>query len=162
GLPWELYGFGGVAISQALAFTPLAYMMIETTMVSLDPNLEDSAYDMGATESTILRTITIPLLAPGLLKAALLIFVLTIAEFGNAAILGGRPPFLAPDTYTAITGESDFNMGSVLSVVLIVPCLVAFVVHARLLEGKQYVTIGGKPAASEPRRISPLIKVPLV
>jgi iron(III) transport system permease protein len=161
-LKWQLYGFGGVALSQALAFIPLAFLMIESTLVSLDPNLEESAYDMGASEATILRTITIPLLAPGLLKAALLIFVMTIAEFGNAAILGGRTAFLAPDTYTLITGESDFNMGSVLSVVLIVPCVLIFVVHSRLLEGRKFTTIGGKPVAAQPRRVSPLIKVPFV
>jgi iron(III) transport system permease protein len=160
GLEWQLYGFGGVALSQALAFIPLAYLMIESSLVSLDPNLEESAYDMGATESTILRTITIPLLAPGLLKAALLIFVMTIAEFGNAAILGGRTPFLAPDTYTLITGESDFHMGSVLSVVLIAPCIVIFLAHRRLMEGRTHATIGGKPVAAEPRRMSLLIKLP--
>lgn len=158
----ELYGFGGVVVSQTLAFIPLAYLMIENTLMSLNPNLEESAYDMGATEGTILRTITIPLLAPGLLKAALLVFVMTIAEFGNAAILGGRTPFLAPDTYTMITGESDFNMGSVLSVALIIPCIIIFFVHNYLLEGKKFTTIGGKPVASEPRKITPLIKVPFV
>ena len=161
-LHWELYGFGGVVISQTLAFIPLAFIMIESTLMSLNPNLEESAYDMGASEATILRTITIPLLAPGLLKAALLIFVMTIAEFGNAAILGGRTPFLAPDTYTMITGESDFNMGSVLSVILIAPCIIIFLIHNYLLEGKKFTTIGGKPVASEPRKITPLIKVPFV
>jgi len=161
-LHWQLYGFTGVVISQSLAFIPLAYMMIESTLMSLNPNLEESAYDMGATEATILRTITIPLLAPGLLKAALLIFVMTIAEFGNAAILGGRTPFLAPDTYTVITGESDFNMGSVLSVILILPCIIIFFVHNYLLEGKKFTTIGGKPVASEPRKITPLVLVPFV
>jgi len=161
-LPWQLYGFTGVVISQSLAFIPLAYMMIESTLMSLNPNLEESAYDLGATEATILRSITIPLLAPGLLKAALLIFVMTIAEFGNAAILGGRTPFLAPDTYTVITGESDFNMGSVLSVVLIVPCIIIFFVHNYLLEGKKFTTIGGKPVASEPRKITPLVLAPFV
>ena len=161
-LHWQLYGFTGVVISQTLAFIPLAYMMIESTLMSLNPNLEESAYDMGASEATILRTITIPLLAPGLLKAALLIFVMTIAEFGNAAILGGRTPFLAPDTYTMITGESDFNMGSVLSVVLIAPCIIIFFIHNYMLEGKTFTTIGGKPVASEPRKITPLIKVPFV
>jgi iron(III) transport system permease protein len=161
-LHWQLYGFTGVVISQTLAFMPLAYMMIESTLMSLNPNLEESAYDMGASEATILRTITIPLLAPGLLKAGLLVFVMTIAEFGNAAILGGRTPFLAPDTYTMITGESDFNMGSVLSVVLITPCILIFFIHNYLLEGKKFTTIGGKPIASEPRKITPLIKVPFV
>ena len=161
-LHWQLYGFSGVVISQTLAFIPLAYMMIENTLMSLNPNLEESASDMGASETTILRTITIPLLAPGLLKAALLIFVMTIAEFGNAAILGGRTPFLAPDTYTVITGESDFNMGSVLSVILIAPCILIFFIHTYMLEGKKFTTIGGKPVASEPRKISPLIKVPFI
>jgi iron(III) transport system permease protein len=161
-LSWQLYGFTGVVVSQSLAFIPLAFMMIESTLMSLNPNLEESAYDMGATEATILRTITIPLLAPGLLKAALLIFVMTIAEFGNAAILGGRTPFLAPDTYTVITGESDFNMGSVLSVVLIAPCVIIFLVHNYLLEGKKFTTIGGKPVASEPRKITPLVLVPFI
>ena len=161
-LHWQLYGFTGVVISQTLAFIPLAYMMIESTLMSLNPNLEESAYDMGASEATILRTITIPLLAPGLLKAGLLIFVMTIAEFGNAAILGGRTPFLAPDTYTMITGESDFNMGSVLSVILIAPCILIFFIHNYLLEGKKFTTIGGKPVASEPRKITPLIKVPFM
>jgi iron(III) transport system permease protein len=161
-LHWQLYGFSGVVISQTLAFIPLAYMMIENTLMSLNPNLEESASDMGASEATILRTITIPLLAPGLLKAALLIFVMTIAEFGNAAILGGRTPFLAPDTYTVITGESDFNMGSVLSVILIAPCILIFFIHTYMLEGKKFTTIGGKPVASEPRKISPLIKVPFI
>ena len=161
-LHWQLYGFNGVVISQTLAFIPLAYMMLENTLMSLNPNLEESAYDMGASEATILRTITIPLMAPGLLKAALLIFVMTIAEFGNAAILAGRTPFLAPDTYTMITGESDFNMGSVLSVVLIAPCIIIFFVHNYLLEGKKFTTIGGKPVASEPRKITPIIKIPLI
>lgn len=162
GLSWDLYGFWGVVVSQSLAFIPLAFLMIESTLMSLDPNLEESAYDMGASEAAILRTITIPLLAPGLLKAGLLVFVMTIAEFGNAAILGGRTPFLAPDTYTMITGEGDFNMGSVLSVALIFPCIVIFVIHNYLLKGKKFTTIGGKPVASEPRKITPLIKVPFV
>jgi iron(III) transport system permease protein len=115
---------------------------------------------MGASEATIIRTITIPLLTPGLLKAALLIFVMTIAEFGNAAILAGRTPFLAPDTYTMITGESDFEMGSVLSVILIAPCIIIFFIHNYLLEGKKFTTIGGKPVASEPRKITPAILIP--
>ena len=100
GIKWSLYGFTGVVVAQTLAFIPLAYLMIENTLMSLNPNLEESAYDMGASEIRIIRTITIPLLAPGILKAGLLVFVMTIAEFGNAAILGGRTPFLAPDTYT--------------------------------------------------------------
>lgn len=159
---WSIYGFDGVVIAQTLAFIPLAFLMLENTIKSLNPNLEESAYDMGATEGTIIRTITLPLLTPGLLKAGLLVFVMTIAEFGNAAVLGGRTPFLAPDTYTMITGEADFNMGSVLSIMLIMPCIIIFFLHNYLLKGKKFTTIGGKPIASEPREMSPLVKILMV
>ena len=161
-LKWTIYGFDGVVIAQTLAFIPLAYLMIENTLMSLNPNLEESAYDMGATEITIIRTITIPLLAPGILKAGLLVFVMTIAEFGNAAILGGRTAFLAPDTYTMIIGEADFEMGSVLSVMLIIPCIIIFFLHNYMLTGKKFTTIGGKPVASEPRRMTPFVKIPFL
>jgi iron(III) transport system permease protein len=162
GIKWSLYGFWGVAVGQTLAFIPLAYLMIENTLMSLNPNLEESAYDMGASEIRIIRTITIPLLAPGILKAGLLVFVMTIAEFGNAAILGGRTPFLAPDTYQMIIGEADFEMGSVLSVILIIPCIIVFILHNYLLTGKKFTTIGGKPVASEPRKMTPLVKIPFM
>jgi iron(III) transport system permease protein len=162
GIKWSLYGFTGVVIAQTMAFIPLAYLMIESTLMSLNPNLEESAYDLGASEITIIRTVTIPLLAPGILKAGLLVFVMTIAEFGNAAILGGRTPFLAPDTYTMIVGEADFEMGSVLSVILIVPCIIIFFLHNYLLTGKKFTTIGGKPVASEPRKMTLLVEVPFL
>jgi len=161
-LHWTIYGFNGVVIAQTLAFIPLAYLMIENTLMSLNPNLEESAYDLGATETTIIRTITIPLLAPGILKAGLLVFVMTIAEFGNAAILGGRTPFLAPDTYTMIIGEADFEMGSVLSTILIIPCILIFFLHNYMLTGKKFTTIGGKPVASEPRKMTVFVIVPFL
>ena len=161
-LHWTIYGFNGVVIAQTLAFIPLAYLMIENTLMSLNPNLEESAYDLGASETTIIRTITIPLLAPGILKAGLLVFVMTIAEFGNAAILGGRTPFLAPDTYTMIIGEADFEMGSVLSVILIIPCIIIFFLHNYMLTGKKFTTIGGKPVASEPRKMTLFVKIPFL
>lgn len=162
GLRWSLYGFWGVVVAQTLAFIPLAYLMIENTLMALNPNLEESASDLGASEVRIIRTITIPLLAPGILKAGLLVFVMTIAEFGNAAILGGRTPLLAPDTYQMIIGEADFEMGSVLSVVLISPCILVFFLHNYLLTGKKFTTIGGKPVASEPRKMTPLVSIPFL
>jgi iron(III) transport system permease protein len=157
-LDFNIYSWTGVIVAQCLAFLPLSFMMIENVLNSQNPSLEESAADMGASESTIIRTITIPLAAPGVLKVALLVFVMAIAEFGNPAILGGRLPFLAPDTYLMITGEGDFNMASVLSVVLMLPCLIIFVLHNYILKGKGYTTIVGKPTAVDPKEMTPVIK----
>jgi iron(III) transport system permease protein len=161
-LNFNIYSWTGVITAQCLAFLPLSFMMIENVLNSLNPSLEETASDMGASEFKIVRSITIPLAAPGILKAGLLVFVMTIAEFGNPAILGGRTPFLAPDAYLAITGEGDFNMASVLSVVLITPCVLIFILHNYMLKGKGYTTIVGKPTAVEPREMTPGIKIPFM
>jgi len=159
---FNIYSWTGVIAAQCLAFLPLSFMMIENVLNSLNPSLEETASDMGASEYRIIRSITIPLAAPGLLKAALLVFVMTIAEFGNPAILGGRTPFLAPDTYLMITGEGDFNMASVLSVILITPCAIIFILHNYVLKGRGYTTIVGKPTAVEYKEITPGIKIPFM
>jgi len=161
-LNFNIYSWTGVITAQCLAFLPLSFMMIENVLNSLNPSLEETASDMGASEFKIVRSITIPLAAPGILKAGLLVFVMTIAEFGNPAILGGRTPFLAPDAYLAITGEGDFNMASVLSVVLITPCVLIFILHNYMLKGRGYTTIVGKPTAVEPREMTPGIKIPFM
>ena len=161
-LGFNIYSWSGVIAAQCLAFLPLSFMMIENVLNSLNPSLEETASDMGASEVRIVRSITIPLVAPGLLKAALLVFVMTIAEFGNPAILGGRTPFLAVDTYLAITGEGDFNMASVLSVALITPCILIFILHNYVLRGKGYTTITGKGMAVEPKPMARAIKIPFM
>lgn len=162
-LDWSIYGFSGPVIAQTLAFLPLAYLLIENTLTTLNPNLEDSAANLGASEGKILRSITLPLLVPTFLKTGLILFVLSMAEFGNVAILAGRTPFLAPDIYTIITGiELDFNMGSVLSMFLILPAAAIFILQYFVARGKGYTTILGKPVTSEPRHIGKGILIPFL
>ncbi len=148
-----LYGWLGVILSQVLSLLPVAFLMIENVLGSLDPTIEDSACDLGADERTLLRTVILPLAAPGLLKAGLLTFGLSIADFGNPALLGGGLSFLAPDAYLMVTGEWNMEMASVLSVVLLVPTLGIFLVQHYWLKGKTYTTVGGHATAAEPRGI---------
>ena len=156
---WNIYGWDGVIISQVLSFLPLAFLMIENVLNSLNPNLEDSASDLGAREPAVLRTVIIPLSAPGILKAALLVFALSIADFANPALLGARLSFLAPDAWLFMTGEMDFQMAGVVSVFLVIPCIGIFLLHHYWLKGKTYTTIVGKPVAAEAREIGSVIKV---
>jgi iron(III) transport system permease protein len=156
-----IYGWPGVIIAQVLSFLPLAFLMIENVLESLDPNLEDSACDLGAGELDLLRTIVIPLARPGLLKAALLTFGLAIADFGNPALLGGGLSFLAPDAFLMITGEWNTEMASVISVVLLIPSLAIFLAQHYWLKAKAYTTVSGSPAASEDRGIGPWLLIAL-
>jgi iron(III) transport system permease protein len=156
-----IYGWLGVILAQLLSFLPVAFLMIENVLQSLDPNLEDSARDLGAGEPTLLKTIILPLVTPGLLKAALLTFGLVIADFGNPALLGGNLSFLAPDAFLMITGEWNTEMASVISVVLLAPSLAIFLVQYCWLRGKSYVAVTGTRAVAEEREIGLWLQIAL-
>ena len=162
-LGWDIYGFVGCIIAQSIAYIPLAFLIIESSMISLNPNLEESAANLGATGGQILRHVTIPLLMPSFLKAALVVFAQTVTAFGNIALLSGRVPFLAPDTYKMITGaQYDMNMASVLATFLILLCMIVFFVQGRLTKGKSYTTIVGKPVATEPKPLARSVSIPML
>src|SRR5690606_5621713 len=67
-----IYGIPGVAIAQILAFTPVAYLLLRGSLGALNPALEEASQTLGARPWVGLRTITWPLVRPGLAAAFLL------------------------------------------------------------------------------------------
>ncbi len=99
----------------------------------------------------ILFKITIPLSYPGILKAALLVFLMSIADFGNPMLISGNVHFLATDAYLYWVGENNLEMAAVFCVFLIIPSMLMFIIHEFVLKGKSFTTIGGKPQQAEER-----------
>lgn len=161
GTDLRLLGWPGVILGQTLALFPLAYLMVESVLATVDRSLEDSASDLGGSDLQVLRTITLPLVLPGLLKAGLMVFALSMADFATPAILGGGLAFLAQDALLLVIGaEYNLPMASVLSVFLMVPSLVVFLAQHRWLAGRSFVTVTGRGAAAEPRRLVPAVDIP--
>ncbi len=162
GLDVSIYGWPGVLLVQLVSFLPIAFLLIENVLVSLDPSLDDAADDLGARPGRVLRTVTIPLAWPGTVKAALLVFILAIADFGNPMIIGGGMSLLATDAYLLAVGEQNLRMASVLSLFLVVPSLCLFAIHRYLLRETRVTTITGNLASSQSRRSSPIILIPML
>lgn len=162
GLDFNLYGWPGVIIAQVITFLPLGYLMIENVLRSIGTNMEDAAADMRATDYDILFKITIPLSYPGLLKAALLVFLMSIADFGNPMLISGNVHFLATDAYLYWVSENNLEMAAVFCVFLIIPSMMMFVIHELILKGKSFTTIGGKPQHIEERKIPQKILYPML
>lgn len=162
GIRPDIYGWPGIIIAQVAGFIPLAYILIENVLISIDPTLEDAAYDIGASQSKTLFKVTLPLAIPGLLKAFLLVFIWSMADFANPALIGKGLSLLAPDAYLLIVGENNTSMASVLCIFLVLPSLCIFVVHKYLFMGRSYTTISGKPQSSESQRMGPYLRVPIM
>ncbi|WP_432283951.1 iron ABC transporter permease [Aminobacter sp. BA135] len=157
----NIYGFHSLVFIQALAFTPIAYLNIRGMLEAMDSALEDAAAMLRASQWTIFRRITLPLSMPAILSSMLLVFVKSIEDFGNPLVIGGNFNTLAIEAYSQLIGYFNLQAGALLASVLLVPSLMAFMVHRYWVSKRSYVTVTGKPATQAIRIVHPAIVWPL-
>jgi iron(III) transport system permease protein len=156
---FPVYGLPGLLLAQVLTFFPVAYLTLRGVLESISPTLEDAAMDLGASRWAVFRRITLPLSGPGLASALLVLFIESLADFGNPLILGGSGfPVLSVQVYLQVTGMFDLAGGAALAVILLVPSVFAFLVQRYWVQRKRYVTVTGKPARSSLKAVSPLAR----
>ena len=142
---FNFYGFWGTFISETLTFFPVAFMTLSTILARIDPNLEDAAYSLGASSFKVFTSVTLPLAAPGIANAFLLVFSCSLADFATPQVLGGHSfPVLPTQAYLQITGMYDFKGGAALSFMLLIPALVVYALQHYWVGRKSYVTVSGK------------------
>ena len=140
-----LYGWPGVTIAQLLAFTPIAFLVLVGVLQSVAPSLEEAAGTLRAGRWRTFRTITWPLIRPGLANAFLIGFIESMADFGNPLMLGGSFNVLSTDIFFAVVGAAqDQGRAAVLGVVLLGFTMAAFVAQRRWVGGRSYTTVTGK------------------
>jgi len=140
-----IYGMPGVWLAQTLALTPVAYLVLVGIAQGISASLEEAAQTLRAAPLQTFATITLPLMAPGIASAFLIVFIESLADFGNPLLLGGNLEVLSTSIYFAVVGvQQDPGRASVLAVILLALSLGVFVVQRRLLARKSFVTIGGK------------------
>ncbi|MCA9835735.1 MAG: iron ABC transporter permease [Trueperaceae bacterium] len=148
-----LFGIIGVSLAQILAFTPVAYLVIRGSVSALDPALEEASQTLGANRWYLFRTITWPLLRPGLANAFLLTMIESFADFGNPLILGGDRSYLATEVFSAFSARFDPNEAAVYGLVLLTIVLIVFSLQRVWLGESSFVTVTGKPSSGN---LSPL------
>lgn len=157
----NIYGFHSLVLIQVLAFTPIAYLNISGMLQSLDSALEDAAASLGASQWTIFKRLTLPLTVPAILSSVLLVFVKSIEDFGNPMVIGGNYNTLAVEAYSQLIGYFNLEAGALLASLLLLPSLLAFMVHRYWVSRKSYVTVTGKPGVQKIRIVSPFVVWPL-
>ena len=144
GLAWTYLGSGGgwtyslpaAILVLSLVFYPVSMLATEVAMRRVDGRLEEAGL-IVAPPGRVLRRITLPLAAPGVFAAALMIFVLSVSEFGVPGLLQVR--VYTTEVFTAFAALYDFTRAIVLTVPLLLLCLIVATVAAALL-GDRLVT----------------------
>ena len=140
-----LYGMPGVLIAQTLAFTPIAFLVLIGVVEGVSPSMEEAAQTLRANRWQTFRTVSLPLMRPGLANAFLLGFIESMADFGNPLVLGGNFDVLSTEIFFAIVGaQYDQGRAAVLAMVLLFFTLSAFYAQRMWLGKKSYTTVSGK------------------
>jgi spermidine/putrescine transport system permease protein len=74
-------GFSTILIAHVMFVVSYIVVTVKARLIGFDRHLEEAAMDLGANELTTFRKVTLPLLAPAVLSAALLGFALSIDDF---------------------------------------------------------------------------------
>ena len=120
--------------------------------------MEEAALSMGASKFHIFRTITLPLLIPGLAGSFLLLFVEALADLGNPLLIAGNTTVLSTEIFLAVNGEYNQQKGAALSLVLLIPTLALFILQNYYVRRRSYVSVTGKPTGGQLLVKEPLIR----
>lgn len=129
-----IYGLTGIWFAQTLAFTPIAFLALVGVVEGVGPSHEEAAQTLRANRWTTFRTVSLPLMRPGLANAFLLGFIESLADFGNPLVLSGNWDVLSTEIFFAMVGaQHDAGRAAMLAIVLLSLALLAFWVQQVLL-----------------------------
>jgi iron(III) transport system permease protein len=147
---FDLFGMTGLVLVQSITYFSVAYLILRGMLERLDASLEEAAENLGASKWHIFRTITLPMLIPGIAGSFLLLFVESLADLGNPLFIAGNTTVLSAQIFIAINGEYDQQKGAALSLVLLLPTLTVFLLQRYWVSRRSYVAVTGKPAGRTP------------
>ena len=147
---WLAYGPFAITAVLVLHYYAFTYLMVSGALRSINSELEEMGEIQGASKPMILRKITMPLVLPAILSAAIMTFSKSLGGYGVAAYLGN------PIGYTTMairmhefTTSSIKGVGYVLALLMVLLASGCIYANQALIGSrKSYATIGGKGTRS--------------
>lgn len=155
-VPWNLYSIPGMAVTEAVALAPIAYVFCANALRKSDASLESAAQVCGAGPVRILFSVVVPLLRPPMVYSSILVFSMSV-ETLSVPLLYGQPvgidvfsTFLYRNGLQSI--NPDYGILGAASTIILVVTISLVAVQAKLLkEAQRFVSVRGK--ATRPRKL---------
>ena len=136
----NLYGFFGVVLAQTLACVPAAFIVMDNILRRKSGRIDEAAASLGANYTRIFGQVGLPLAWPAIKRAIVLVFIMSLTDFGTPLILGRDTPVLAGIIYDEITAYRNTPLAAALCVWLLVPSLILYLAMEMLGRRKGYST----------------------
>lgn len=138
-----IYGLLGIVLADTLQYYPFISLMLAGALMTIDRSLEEASENLGARSLKTFFSVTIPLVMPSLTGGALIVFMMSLSNFGTPMIIGGNYlvlPTLAYNLYTSEISESP-GMASTVSIILMMCASVVIVLQQWVSSRRKYASM---------------------
>ncbi len=146
--PFNIYSMGGLVWVLTGFYYPYAFITISRAMERMDPSLEEASRISGASPLTTLRTITLPMMLPSIVAAALLVFIAAASAYGIPSIIGVPGQIHTVTTriidFVYIGSQEGLTDATTLAVFLMLIANIVLYLSTFTVGKKQYITVSGK------------------
>jgi iron(III) transport system permease protein len=146
--PFNIYSMGGLIWVLTTFYYPYAFITISRAMEKMDPSLEEASRISGANSWTTLRTITLPMMLPSIVAAALLVFIAAGSAYGIPSIIGVPGQIHTVTTriidFVYIGSQEGLTDATTLAVFLMLVANIVLYLSTFTLGKRQYITVSGK------------------
>src|SRR6266850_3910272 len=154
----DLTSIPGIAIVGGTGSFPIVFLICRASLARTDASLEDAARSAGAPPYRVLAGVTLPMLRPAALNAAMLVFTLAAETLGIPLLLGRshNTNFVSSYLYSTWTNASSPDPGSVSAgaIVLLVFASGLLFVRNRLLGSEaRFVAVSARTGSHHPLKL---------
>ncbi len=138
--PIDALLFSKFAVVVVLSTSYLTYTVIPIygAMKAIDKNLFEAARDLGAGWWTTTRKVLLPLIAPGIFVALLLVYIPLFTDFASPTLVGGTSGYMLGQVVNDLVLETgDLNAGAALSLMMLAASAIFAVIAYRLAKIRQ-------------------------
>jgi len=143
----------GIVLLETLHLFPILFLNLVASLANIDPSLEESALNLGASPMRVFRRVTLPLAMPGLFAGMTLVFIWSFTELGTPLVFGLRR-VLPVAIYDSVSEIGTNPSGYAMVTFVLVISAVGFWISKRLLSRQRSVATLGR--LSQARREIPL------
>src|SRR3989475_2214330 len=148
-VPWNIYSLTSIAVIAGLTHVPHVYLYSSAALKSLGSDVEEAARVVGANPLRVALNVSLPMTAPALFYAAVLVFFLGFELFGLPLVLGDPEGHLVLSTYlyklTNKLGVPSYHLMAAVAICIVAVTFPLVLLQRWLLQNaRKYATIKGK------------------
>lgn len=150
--PFNIFSFWGLAFVIALYTYPLIYVFTKSALDLVSTELEDAASIHGAGKFQTMARVTLPLVLPSIIGAAILIFLEAIALYGTPALIAipARINLATTQIVSFFQYPLQVEQAAAFSMPILLLTIVMLMLQRRLLARRGYVSVSGKGGERRP------------